>query len=100
MAPPTDPAAFPGLASLTGDMLDEGAGGLTALQVNDALARIGAQFDTEVGPDATILTVTTVARFATRGLGLLADIVRPSAVRHPRVRARATAPRQPAAAAS
>ena len=71
----TDPAAFPGLASLTGDMLDEGAGRLTALQVNDALARIGAQFDTEVGPDATILTVTTVARFATRGLGLLADIV-------------------------
>ena len=74
----TDPEAFPGLASLTGDMLDEGAGGLTALQVNDALARIGAQFDTEVGPDATILTVTTVARLATRGLRLLADIaVRP-----------------------
>jgi zinc protease len=71
----TDPSALPGLASLTGDMLDEGAGGLTALQVNDALARIGAQFDTEVGPDATILTITTVARFATRGLGLLADIV-------------------------
>ncbi len=71
----TDPAALPGLASLTGDMLDEGAGGLTALQVNDALARIGAQFDTEVGPDATILTITTVARFATRGLALLADIV-------------------------
>jgi zinc protease len=71
----TDPVAFPGLASLTGDMLDEGAGGLTALEVNDALARIGAQFDTEVGPDATILTVTTLARFAARGLGLLADIV-------------------------
>ena len=43
--------------------------------MNDALARIGAQFDTEVGPDATILTITTVARFAARGLALLADIV-------------------------
>ena len=71
----TDPASLPGLASLTGDMLDEGAGSRTALEVNDALARIGAQFDTEVGPDATILTITTVARFAARGLGLLADIV-------------------------
>ena len=71
----TDPASFPGLASLTGDMLDEGAGDRTALEVNDALARIGAQFDTEVGPDATILTITTVARFAARGLALLADIV-------------------------
>jgi len=70
-----DPAGCPGLASLTGDMLDEGAGALTALQVNDALARIGAQFDTEVGPDATILTITTIARFAARALALLADLV-------------------------
>ena len=42
---------------------------------NDALARIGAGFDTEVGPDATFLTLTTLARFRDRGLGLLADLV-------------------------
>ena len=71
----TDPAESPGLASLTGDMLDEGAGDRTALEVNDALARIGAQFDTEVGPDATILTLTTLARFRERALALLADLV-------------------------
>ena len=70
-----DPDGRPGLASLTGDMLDEGAGERSALEVNDALARIGAQFDTEVGPDATILTLTTLARFRERALDLLGDIV-------------------------
>jgi zinc protease len=71
-----DPADRPGLASLTGDMLDEGAGDRDALGVHDALARIGAQFDTEVGPDATFLTLTTIARFRPLGLGLLADLTR------------------------
>ena len=70
-----DPAARPGLASLTGDMLDEGAGDRSALEVHDALARIGASFDTEVGPDATLLTLTTLDRFRQRGLRLLADLV-------------------------
>ena len=57
-----DPPDRPGLASLTGDMLDEGAGDRDALGVHDALARIGAQFDTEVGPDATFLTLTTLSK--------------------------------------
>ena len=70
-----DPDEQPGLASLTGDMLDEGAGERSALDVNDALANIGAQFDTEVGPDATILTLTTLARFRDRAFELLADIL-------------------------
>ena len=65
----------PGLASLTGDMLDEGAGDRSAIEVHDALARIGASFDTEVGPDATLLTITTLERFRQRGLRLLADLV-------------------------
>jgi zinc protease len=71
-----DPAGRPGLASLTGDMLDEGAGDRDALGVHDAIARIGAQFDTEVGPDATFLTLSTLARFRQTGFGLLADLVR------------------------
>jgi predicted Zn-dependent peptidase len=70
-----DPADRPGLASLTGDMLDEGAGDRSAIEVHDALARIGAAFDTEVSPDAAILTLTTLARFRSRGLDLLADLV-------------------------
>ena len=70
-----DPPGSPGLASLTGDMLDEGAGDRSAIEVNDALARIGAQFETEVGPDATLLTLTTLTRFAGRGLSLLSDLI-------------------------
>ena len=74
-----DPAGRSGLASLTGDMLDEGAGDLGALELNEALARIGAQFDTEVGPDATFLTLTSLSKFRDRALSLLADLVaRPS----------------------
>ena len=75
MGSAADPDEQPGLASLTGDMLDEGAGDRSALDVNDALARIGAQFDTEVGPDATILTLTTLARFHSRAMALLGDIL-------------------------
>ncbi len=69
-----DPLGRPGLASLTGDMLDEGAGDLGALDLSGALARIGAQFDTEVGPDATFLTLTSLSRFRARAFSLLADI--------------------------
>ena len=70
-----DPGGRPGLASLTGDMLDEGAGDRSAYEVHEALARIGAQFDTEVGPDATFLTLTTLEKFRADGLALLADLV-------------------------
>jgi predicted Zn-dependent peptidase len=78
-----DPEDRPGLASLTGDMLDEGAGEHGALELNEALARLGAQFDTEVGPDATFLTLTTLSRFRHRAFELMADIVaRPQFSRH------------------
>jgi len=70
-----DPADRSGLASLTGDMLDEGAGDRDALEVHEALARIGAQFDTEVGPDATFLTLTTLTKFRSEGMALLSDLV-------------------------
>ena len=36
----SDPAALAGLASFTGDMLDEGSGSLSAIEVQEALARI------------------------------------------------------------
>jgi zinc protease len=71
----SDPDERPGLASLTGDMLDEGAGDRGALELNEALAKLGGQFDTEVGPDATFLTLTTLSRFKQRAFELIADIV-------------------------
>ena len=71
-----DPADRPGLAAITGDLLDEGSGDLNALEVHEALGRIGAQLDTEVGSDATVLELTMLERFAPRGLELLSDMVR------------------------
>jgi predicted Zn-dependent peptidase len=73
-----DPTGRHGLAALTGDLLDEGCGDLGALEVHDALGRMGAQLDIEVGADATLVTITGLARFAERIFALAADmIVRP-----------------------
>jgi predicted Zn-dependent peptidase len=74
----SDPPDRPGLAAITGDMLDEGAGDRSALEVHEALGRIGAQLDLEVGHDATVLALTTLERSVDRGLELIRDmLVRP-----------------------
>ena len=74
-----DPADREGLAAMTADMLDEGTGSLSAIEVSENLARLGVQLDVDVGSDATLLGLTSLSRFADRALHLLADIiVRPS----------------------
>ena len=70
-----DPEHQPGLAAITGDLLDEGSGDLDALAVHEALGRIGAHLDTEIGADATLLELTTLEQYAPRALGLLASMV-------------------------
>ena len=70
-----DPRDRPGLAAMTSDMLDEGCGDLDAMQLHDTLGRIGAHLDSEIGSDATILTLSSLARFADRATALLADMV-------------------------
>ena len=70
-----DPVDRPGLAAMTGDMLDEGSGDKGALDVHEALGRIGAQLDLDVGHDATVLGLTTLDRYLDRGLDLLRDMV-------------------------
>jgi zinc protease len=70
-----DPADRPGLAAMTADMLDEGCGDRSAIDVHEALGRIGAQLDTDVGHDATIVGLTTLERFIDRGLELVAEMI-------------------------
>jgi zinc protease len=70
-----DPPDRPGLAAITGDLLDDGCGEFDALALHDAVARIGGQIETEVGADATLVGVTALERFAPRALALLADMV-------------------------
>ena len=70
-----DPPERPGLAAITGDMLDEGMRRSDALELHDALGahrrapRLGDRLGRD-DPDAVDL-----ARFADRGLALLADMV-------------------------
>ena len=73
-----DPATRFGLAAFTADLLDDGAGSLDGPGLADVFARIGAEADIEVWPDATVVSITTMARYAERALELLADLlVRP-----------------------
>ena len=74
-----DPQGREGLAAITADMLDEGTGSLSAIDVSEGFARIGAQLDINVGADVTHLSLTTLQRFADRGAAWLAKLlIRPS----------------------
>jgi predicted Zn-dependent peptidase len=74
-----DPPGRDGLAALTVDMLDEGSGSRSAIDFHEALARIGAQLDSDIGPDAAVLTITALSRFSAEAVRLLADMTaRPS----------------------
>jgi zinc protease len=77
-----DPAHLHGLASLTGDLLDEGAGDLNAIGLAEAFARLGTQLDIDVGPDALTVSCSGLSRSLDRALELLASVVR-----HPRLEA-------------
>ena len=63
------------------DMLDEGCGDHSALDVHEALGRIGAQLETDVGHDATVIGLTTLQRYLDRGLELVSDMVMRPALR-------------------
>lgn len=70
-----DPLDRPGLASLTADMLDEGAGSASALQIADELDYLGADLETRAGwDDTTIRLHVPLKRFAA-ALPILADVV-------------------------
>jgi predicted Zn-dependent peptidase len=70
----TDPPERHGLAAFTADLLDEGSGGRSALEVADAIARCGADLDVDVGPDAVTLTITALSKFVQPALALLAEM--------------------------
>lgn len=63
-----------GLASLTADLLDEGSGGQSALEISDRIARMGGDLDVEVSHDATVVSLATLDRFLEQGLALIHEI--------------------------
>jgi predicted Zn-dependent peptidase len=70
-----DPHGRPGLASLTADMLDEGAGGRDALALADEIALLGAELTTSSGYDASSVGLHVPVARLDRALPILADVV-------------------------
>ena len=71
-----DPAEKPGVASLAADMLDEGAGARSALELADAIDFLGADLLTRSSWDASVVGLhVPVARLAP-ALELMADVAR------------------------
>jgi predicted Zn-dependent peptidase len=74
-----DPAGKEGLATLTANLLDEGAGGRTALQIADQESYLGIALDAAAGWDASQVTLHTPTAQLDSALALFADVVtRPS----------------------
>ncbi|MDQ3556252.1 MAG: insulinase family protein, partial [Gemmatimonadota bacterium] len=73
-----DPANLPGLASFTASMLDEGAGGRSALEFAEALELLGASLSTGATWDAARLNLYVLRSRLPEALALMADAaVRP-----------------------
>ncbi len=74
-----DPPGKAGLAAYTADLLDEGAGGLSALAIAETAARLGASLDISTGADASLVVASTIGRTLEPTLDLFAAVVtRPS----------------------
>jgi zinc protease len=71
----SDPVKKFGLASLTADMLDEGAGNRSALEIADAIDYLGAELDTSSSSDASYVELhVPVARLGD-ALPVMADVI-------------------------
>lgn len=69
-----DQADAPGLAALTADLLDEGTTALPMSALHEALAGIGGQLDTDIGHDATVLSVLALSPHRERAVELFVDM--------------------------
>lgn len=64
-----------GLASLVGDLLDEGAGELTSRTLPEELERLGADLSIAVGADASTVRLDTLTETLAPSVAVLADLV-------------------------
>jgi len=70
-----DPAGQGGLAELTADLLDEGAGGMTAIELSEEQDRLGAEIDLAVDSDAAYVSGHALAKTFEPALALMTKIV-------------------------
>jgi zinc protease len=72
----TDPPGKAGLTLLAADMLDEGAGKMSALELSDKLGELATDFEAQAGVDYVLLSMDGIAENLQENLRILADIVR------------------------
>jgi zinc protease len=70
-----DPTGKSGLAEFTADLLDEGAGGMGALEIAARVDELGATLDLSTSYDAASVSVSTLARTLDPTIELLARVV-------------------------
>jgi zinc protease len=70
-----DPKGRFGLASLTSDMLDEGAGGKSALEIADAIDFLGAGLSTQASVDASYVELHVPVAKLDAALPIMADVI-------------------------
>jgi predicted Zn-dependent peptidase len=71
-----DTAQTAGLASLTAELLDEGAAGRDAIRLAEDLGRLGASLGTGADWDASYLSIDVLARNAAAAIEIFSDVVR------------------------
>jgi zinc protease len=72
----SDPSDHAGLASMTADMLDEGAGRLTAIEIAERISSLGIEASAESGFDGTIIAMDVLSRNLAEALDVLSVMVR------------------------
>ncbi len=70
-----DQFASPGVANLAMDMLDEGTTTLSALQINDRVATLGAELATGANLDFAVVSLSALKDNLDASLGMYADVI-------------------------
>lgn len=70
-----DPKAKGGLAAFTADLLDEGAGGLSAIAIAEETDRLGAGIGIYAGVDAAYVSVSTLSKTLEPTLALVTKLI-------------------------
>ncbi len=72
----SDPQGKEGLTLLAADLLDEGAGNLSALELSDRLGTLATDYSSKAGVDYVLLSMDALAENFEESLALLGEIVR------------------------
>lgn len=70
-----DPADKPGLMHITVDMLDEGAGARSAIEISGAIADLGASMEVHAGIDSSSASLTVLKKNIGPAIAIFSDVI-------------------------